>query len=120
MIELRYFEAIRAAFGEAFSGLARRSGEFTRRSFWVPDITVSLPGGRTLLVEYDGPYWHTAKEEVDIAKTRDLLASGALVARLRETPLNSLGIDSADYLEIPVHPTAQILQGRQTPSRRGH
>lgn len=106
MVELRYFEAIRAAFGEAFSGLAIRDDAFTRRSAWVPDVTVQLDSGRTLLVEYDGGYWHADKTEVDRGKSRDLLAAGALVVRLREAPLPSLGIDSSDYLELTVGATS--------------
>ena len=106
MVELRYFEAVRAAYGEAFSGMARRSDAFTRRKCWVPDITVPLANGQTLLLEYDGHYWHSDKAEIDLAKTRDLLASGALVVRLREKPLEPLGMVSDRYLELEVSPTA--------------
>ncbi len=106
MIELRYFDALRSAFGEAFSGLAMRSEMFARRSVWVPDVTVQLASGRTLLVEYDGSYWHADKTDVDLDKSCDLLAAGVLLVRLREVPLPSLGIDSSDYLEVPVRSTA--------------
>jgi hypothetical protein len=106
MVELRHFDALRSAFGEAFSGLAMRSEAFARRSVWVPDVTVQLDGGRTLLVEYDGSYWHADKADVDLDKSRDLLAAGALVVRLREWPLPSLGLDSRDYLELLVSSTA--------------
>lgn len=106
MVELRCFEAMRDAFGEAFSGLAMRSDAFTRRPVWVPDVTVKLDSGRTLLVEYDGSYWHAGKVDVDLDKTRDLLAAGALVVRLREAPLPSLGLDSHDYLEVTVSSTS--------------
>lgn len=109
MVELRYFEAIRKAFGEASSGLALRSESFTRRSVWVPDITVPLSDGRTLLVEYDGSYWHADKAKTDRDKSRDLLAAGAVVVRLREEPLPSLEIDSPDYLELPVDATASQM-----------
>lgn len=86
--------------------MARRSDAFTRRNYWVPDITVPLANGQTLLVEYDGHYWHSDKAETDLAKTRDLLASGALVVRLREKPLEPLGMASDRYLELEVDPTA--------------
>jgi len=109
IVELRYFDALRSAFGEAFSGLAMRSEAFARRSVWVPDVTVQLEGGRTLLIEYDGSYWHAGKVDIDLEKSRDLLAAGALVVRLREYPLPSLGLDSRDYLELPVSPTATDL-----------
>jgi hypothetical protein len=105
-VELRYFDALRAAFGEAFSGLAMRSDAFARRSVWVPDVTVQFDRGRALLVEYDGNYWHAGKAEVDLDKSRDLLAAGALVVRLRERPLPSLGLNSDNYLELPVSSTA--------------
>ena len=104
-VELAYFAALRDAFGEAFSGLAMRSPAFARRTVWVPDVTVNLPGDRTLLVEYDGGYWHADKGQVDLDKSRDLLAAGALVVRLREAPLDSLGLDDPAYLELPVYPT---------------
>ncbi|GAB2472264.1 zinc-ribbon domain-containing protein [Xylanimonas ulmi] len=106
MVELRYFEALRTEFGEAFSGLAVRNPAFKRRTVWVPDVTVHLASGRTLMVEYDGGYWHAAKAGVDLDKSQDLLAAGALVVRLRESPLASLGISSGDYLELTVSPSA--------------
>lgn len=102
-VELAYFGALRDAFGEAFSGLAMRSPAFARRTVWVPDVTVNLPGGRTLLVEYDGGYWHADKADVDLDKSRDFLAAGALVVRLREAPLDSLGLDDPAYLELTVY-----------------
>ena len=102
MVELRYFEAIRSAFGEAFSGLAIRSDAFKRRLVWTPDVTVNLSNGRKLLVEYDGSYWHAEKHELDTDKSRDLLAEGCLLVRLREFPLASLNLESGDYLELEV------------------
>jgi hypothetical protein len=104
-VELLYFEAVRSAFGEAFSGLAMRSPAFTKRSVWVPDVTVNLPNGRRLLVEYDGSYWHMEKGDIDLDKSRDLLAAGALVVRLREMPLPSLDLAHRDYVELTVYPT---------------
>ncbi len=106
MVELRYFDAIRLAFGEGFSGLTLRSEAFERRSTWTSDITVHLSNGRTLLVEYDGSYWHAAKENLDTDKSRDLLAAGYLVVRIREVPLPSLKLSSNDYFEVPVNSTA--------------
>lgn len=106
MIELRYFEAARSAFGKASSGVTLRHPSFVRRAAWTPDVTVVLPDGRTLLIEYDGAYWHADKAEVDRDKSRDLLASGALVVRLRERPLAAVGIESSAYLELPVSATA--------------
>ncbi|WP_344614125.1 hypothetical protein [Dactylosporangium salmoneum] len=71
----------------------------------MPDVTVNLADGRTLLVEYDGAYWHADKGDVDRDKSRDLLAAGSLVVRLRETPLPTLGLSHPDYLELTVYPT---------------
>ena len=103
-IELAYFSALRdQLLGEAFSGLVMRDPAFSRRSSWVPDVTVVLNDGRTLLVEYDGGYWHADKAEVDLAKSLDLLAAGALVVRLREAPLPSLGLLDPHYLELTVY-----------------
>ncbi|WP_333909617.1 zinc-ribbon domain-containing protein [Pseudoclavibacter terrae] len=106
MVELRYFEAVRDAFDTAFSGLTVRSEFFARRSSWVPDMTVELAGGRTMFVEYDGSYWHADKAVIDREKSADLLATGALVVRLRETPLPSLALQSRDYLELTVQSAA--------------
>jgi len=102
MTELCYFDALRSAFGEAFSGLALRSEAFTRRSVQVPGVTVPLGDGRPLLVEYDGSFWHAENTDVDFDKSHDLLATRALVTRLRERPLPALSLDSPDYLELAV------------------
>lgn len=104
-VELLYFAAVRDALSGAFSGLAMRSPAFVRRSVWVPDVTVNLDDGRTLLIEYDGSYWHASKADVDLDKSCDLLAAGALVVRLREAPLPALGIEDPKYLELRVHST---------------
>jgi hypothetical protein len=82
-----------------------RSNRFSRRPAWTVDILIEDAGdGRPLVIEYDGAYWHSAaaKEAVDMAKTRDLLAAGYRVVRLRETPLEGLGIEDPGYLELPV------------------
>jgi len=104
-VELLYFAALRDALGGAFSGLAMRSPIFKRRSVWVPDVTVNLDDGRKLLIEYDGAYWHAEKADVDFEKSCDLLAAGALVVRLRESPLPSLELDDPKYLELSVFST---------------
>ncbi|MFD3565773.1 DUF559 domain-containing protein [Streptomyces sp. NPDC058667] len=70
------------------------------------DITVELATSRTLVIEYDGSYWHADKREVDVEKSRDLLAAGYLVARLREHPLASLPINDPSYAEFAVHAVA--------------
>lgn len=105
-IELEHFSAAKAAFGRARSGVRLRSESFTRRPVWTADITVNLPDDRTLVIEYDGAYWHRGKEEVDLAKSLDLLAAGYHLVRLREHPLSPLAITDPHYKELVVHATA--------------
>ena len=68
----------------------------------------SRVGGRQLIGEYDGAYWHRepAKVLTDVRKTADLLAAGYLVVRLREDDLPPLEINSTRYLEIRVYSAA--------------
>lgn len=110
-IELAHHEAAERAFGRASSGQAVRHDAFVRRSVWHVDITVELSGSRRLAVEYDGSYWHTDKTDVDEEKSRDLLAAGYLVARLREHPLPALPIDDPGYAEFTVHSTVPDPDG---------
>ena len=78
----------------------------TTRTSWTTDVSVSV-NGHTLVIEYDGAYWHRApaKVLVDERKSRDLLAAGCLVVRLREDDLPALGIDHPRYREVRVHST---------------
>ncbi|MFJ4673441.1 zinc-ribbon domain-containing protein [Kitasatospora purpeofusca] len=105
--ELNRHEAAERAFGQASSGLAVRHDAFVRRTVRsvdiTVDITVDLPGGRKLAVEYDGSYRHADRSEVDLEKSRDLLAAGYLVARLREHPLPAPPIEDPGYAEFTVH-----------------
>lgn len=55
---------------------------------WRVDVLV--PSLR-LVIEYDGSYWHQDKHDLDRRKTRDLVAAGYLVARVRENDLPHLG-----------------------------
>lgn len=105
-VELDHFTAAKKAFGRARSGAVLRSAQFTRRPAWTVDITVPFPSNPTLVIEYDGSYWHRGKQDIDRAKSLDLLAGGYRVVRLREHPLPTLGIDDSAYAEIVVHPTA--------------
>ncbi len=105
-VELDHFNAAKAVFGNARSGVLLKAKEFKRRPAWTADITVSLPNGHTLVIEYDGSYWHRDKREVDRAKSLDLLAGGNQLARLREHPLPTLGIEDTNYAEITVYADA--------------
>ncbi|MFB8168294.1 zinc-ribbon domain-containing protein [Kitasatospora purpeofusca] len=102
-VELEHHAAAQRVFGAAASGQAVRHDAFVRRSVWTVDITVDLPDGRKLAVEYDGSYWHADKSGLDTEKSRDLLAAGYLVARLREHPLPALPVDDPGYTEFTVH-----------------
>lgn len=84
-----------------------RDALFTTRRSWTADISADLDG-LTLVIEYDGAYWHSAPAKVltDERKTLDLLAAGHLVVRLREDDLPSLSVDHANYHEIRVYSTA--------------
>ena len=105
-VELDHFAAAKTLFGKARSGVKLRSSEFTHRPTWTADIAVLLPDSRTLVIEYDGGYWHRDKADIDRAKSLDLLAGGYRVVRLREHPLRSLEIDDALYSEFVVYATA--------------
>ncbi|MEU3906224.1 zinc-ribbon domain-containing protein [Streptomyces goshikiensis] len=50
-------------------------------------VDMLLPGTPTVVVEYDGAYWHQDHLPRDQKKTADLEASGHLVIRVREHPL---------------------------------
>lgn len=106
-VELSHFRAAAEVFGSARSGMVLRDDAFTGRNTWTVDIAVDL-GDRLLIIEYDGAYWHGSDRdiEVDLRKTRDLLAAGHLVVRLREEGLPTLQIDHCDYLEITVYSAA--------------
>lgn len=99
-IELKHYEAVQTQFSNATSGPVLRSPSFVRRTSWTADILTELPDGRSVVIEYDGAYWHSEKGEIDRAKTLDLLSAGYLVTRIRELPLASLGITHADYIEV--------------------
>lgn len=102
-IELDHWAAAERAFGRASSGQSLRHEAFTRRTSWLVDITVETARQQKLAIEYDGSYWHADKVDLDINKSRDLLAAGYLVARLREHPLPPLLIKDPNYAEFVVY-----------------
>lgn len=106
-VELEHFEAAKAVFGSVRSGAVLRSGTFTTRKSWTADI-LAAAGGTELVIEYDGEYWHKApaKVMVDERKSRDLLAAGYAVVRLRENDLPALSVTDPRYCEIRVYSTA--------------
>src|SRR6185312_1744697 len=106
-VELGYHTAAAATFGDARSGVPLRDKAFTSRSVWSADITVEA-GERKVVIEYDGSYWHSpaAKRLIDERKSRDLLAAGYVVVRLREDDLPPLRIEHDSYREIRVYSSA--------------
>ena len=106
-IELLYHKAAQEQWGSARSGARIQHGEFANHAAWSVDVLVEMPGGRTLVIEYDGSYWHRDKAETDTEKSLDLLAAGYLVVRVREAPLESLGVEHPNYHEIVAYSGAQ-------------
>ncbi|UFS97090.1 zinc-ribbon domain-containing protein [Nocardia huaxiensis] len=106
MVELAHLAEARRIFGNAASGKRITSDAFTRRGAWTVDILVDLENRRQIAIEYDGSYWHAGKIELDADKSRDLLAAGLTVVRLREAPLPTLAIDNPAYHELTVYSQA--------------
>lgn len=106
-VELDHHAAAVEVFGVARSGVILRDEAFTSRRSWSADISADLDGC-TLVVEYDGAYWHgaPAKVLVDQCKSQDLLAAGFVVVRLREDDLPHLAIDHPRYRELRVYSAA--------------
>lgn len=106
-IELAYFDAAQQFWGNAKSGARIHSAKFQQHASWTADILVSLPEDRSLVIEYDGSYWHQDKAATDRDKSLDLLADGHVLVRLRESPLTSLNIKHPNYYEYTVYSGAQ-------------
>lgn len=102
-IELRVFEAVRKVAGGARSGVRYDDPLFPNP--WTVDISCCI-SGRTVAIEYDGAYWHAGKEEVDARKSRELIAAGFVVVRIREAGLPALDVPSNAYAEVSA-PTAR-------------
>jgi hypothetical protein len=103
--EIAYLDAALDLFGNARSGISVRNSQFTSPRPWSIDILVDV-GSHRIAIEYDGAYWHggSDKREVDERKTRDLLAAGYPVVRLREYPLALLAIEHPVLRQIRVYP----------------
>lgn len=106
-IELDHHAAAADVFGRARSGVIVRDKAFTSRTSWRTDVDVDVDG-HALVIEYDGAYWHASPEKIvtDERKTRDLLAAGYVVVRLREDDLPPLAIAHPRYRELRVYSTA--------------
>ncbi|MGP4019132.1 hypothetical protein [Saccharopolyspora sp. 5N708] len=51
------------------------------------DMGFHLESGLTIVIEYDGAYWHADREDRDWRKSQMIMAAGHQVVRLREEPL---------------------------------
>lgn len=105
-VELAHHEAAVRIFGAASSGQAIVDEAFTHGARWLVDVTIVTVAGLRVAIEYDGAYWHADKGRHRHREVPDLFAAGWLVARLREHPLSSLGIDHRRYTELVVHASA--------------
>lgn len=106
-VELDHHAAAEEVFGAARSGAVLRHDAFKTRKSWTTDISATV-AGTTVVIEYDGAYWHAsdAKVMVDRSKSEDLLAAGYALVRLREDALPSLDIVHPSYHEIRVYSRA--------------
>lgn len=105
-VEMRYFEAARKAFGQARSGARYADEHFSHD--WSIDISI-VYRGKPVGIEYDGAFWHADKADIDERKSRELLAAGFIVIRLREKGLINLPIDDSHYKEIVVNPVEKDI-----------
>ncbi|MFB7224469.1 hypothetical protein [Streptomyces sp. NPDC056227] len=69
------------------------------RSAAVDIVAVDEHGNSSLVLEFDGVWWHEGKEEKDTAKAARLRAAGLTVVRIREAPL------------APLDPTFDVVVG---------
>ena len=106
-VELAHHAAAMSVFTGVRSGTTLRSANFSRRKSWSADISLIF-NEMTVVIEYDGAYWHMppAKVLVDTSKSEDLLAAGYVVVRLREDDLPPLPVTHQHYGEIRVYSAA--------------
>ena len=71
-----------------FSGINPR-GFKTRLGGKIWTIDIYIPH-LNLGIEFDGSYWHKDKEALDKLKTKQLIANGFKVIRIREEPLEAI------------------------------
>lgn len=91
-VEKEFLRAFEAKFPEAAPA---RIGRW-RVDIFVPELS--------LVVEYDGEYWHKDKSAVDERKTMSLVGSGFLVARIRERRLAWLEVSSEMVFQASYNP----------------
>jgi hypothetical protein len=64
------------------------------------DVAVRFDDRTTLLLEWDGAYWHADKIPHDTRKTARLLAAGHQLVSFREAPLRALPIADDRLLQV--------------------
>ena len=95
----RIEQAFAAAFAEVHPG-----AKAARVAGWRVDVYVH---DLSLIVEYDGSYWHAEKQAVDTRKTLELIEAGYRVARIRELDLPFLPVDDHRVHQIRFRPATQ-------------
>lgn len=88
LVETELFYSLAFVFGGAERDVALPGD----RRVWL-DMRFRLPSGFRLGIEFDGAYWHAAREEKDLRKSDRLIHAGVVdhVVRIREAPLRCLG-----------------------------
>ncbi|MEV5240181.1 zinc-ribbon domain-containing protein [Streptomyces cinnamoneus] len=82
-----------------------------RHRAWRVDML--LPGAPTVVVEYDGAYWHRDAQAKDAEKSRDLEATGHLVIRIREHPLPAITPNDVLFAaDLPADDVASLVHQR--------
>ncbi len=98
--ERRLFEAV-----GTWLELAEHGRRFDWAKFGTARISADISGtynGRSIVIEYDGSYWHRDTAERDIKKTRAFIAAGYTVVRVREGKLGLLPTsDGLVQLQFP-------------------
>ena len=99
IIELRFWDALRDEHSFEVEIGAPTPVKWGQARF--SEVDALLRGAR-IVIEYDGWYWHQSrrKRDLDRTKTEALLAAGWSVIRIREHPLDALGIEHDQYFEI--------------------
>ena len=99
-IAMRYFGFVKDAFDNARCEIPLFNSSFSHNP-WPVDMLFEN-GDATVVVEYDGAYWHSSRAETDLRKSLDLLNAGYHLVRLREDDLQSLPINQKEYYELNV------------------
>lgn len=105
-IELLYFNELKNTWKnyKVISGAIINNPNFSHS--WTADILICSK--ISVIIEYDGSYWHDDKYDIDTLKTNELLEAGYKVCRIRELDLNLLNINNKNYYQVNVNPSHTI------------